>query len=107
MEFGYLRGILSELREDLGVLFEHGLAQGERLAPTLREHGTQLAGSGMQQGAELIQALCEELERARIDPQWTADSASACYARLWKYSGFCLRRLEFLEAEANLLAVSQ
>lgn len=102
MEFSYLRAILEDLRLELGVVFEHGLAHAERQEQNLRTCAGRLAENGMEIGAGMVDALCGQLARSRLDARWQSGEAAALFARIWKYVGICLRRLEFLEAEANL-----
>lgn len=102
MEFSYLRVVLEDLRLELGVVFEHGLAHAERQETALRACAGRLTESGMEMGAGMINALCDQLSRSRLDAHWLPEQAATQFAHIWKYTSLCLRRLEFLEAEFNL-----
>lgn len=102
MEFDQIRQLLEGLRLELGVLFEHGLSCGGAQEKALGQQTAQMHSCGMDEGARLLEALCAALARSRVDPHWNADQAAGYYAKLWRYIGFCLNHLEFLQAEANL-----
>lgn len=99
-----MRALLEEGRQELGVLFEHGLAQGGMQEQAFRELEARMEESGLAKGAALAQGLAGELAASRLDAAWKPEAAAALYADLWRYLGLCLRRLEFLEAKARIAA---
>lgn len=100
--FEAMRATLEETRLELGALFERGLCGAGHREESLAACGERMARSGMTAGAQLAAGLCGQLAASRLDARWAADEAASLLARLWRYTGLCLRRLEFLEARASL-----
>lgn len=107
MMYREMRALLEEIRQELGILFEHGLSQGGMQEQTLRKLGEEMEESGLAKGAELCARLAGELAASRLDAAWKPAPTARLYAKLWRYTGLCLRRLEFLEAKARIAAQAE
>lgn len=94
--------LLEDLRLELGAIFEQGLAQSGRREEALRQLGGRMSQLGLVRGGQLADSLSGQLARSRLDSDWQPGEAARLYSRLWRYTTLCLRRLDYLEARANL-----